>query len=452
MESVIPRIVLAGAGSGSGKTTAACALMQAFADMGVHVGAFKCGPDYIDPMFHRHITGRGVNLDPFFFSADTLGYLLDRYGTKDGINIIEGVMGYYDGVGLSDKAGTYTVAKAASCPVVLILGAGGAALSLLAVLEGFARFRPDSGIRGVIFNRCPPSLYPSLSEAVNEHFGGEIRPLGYLPVMPDCSLESRHLGLVTADEVEGLDGKLAELSRRAAESVDLEGLLELARGAEKLSFSPPELPKAGESVRIAVARDRAFCFYYEDSLDLLRDIGAQLIPFSPLDDARLPEDIHGLYLGGGYPELYADRLSENSSMRSSIFDALSRRRLACIAECGGFMYLTQAIAGRPMVGFLDGECSDAGKLTRFGYIKLRAEKDSMLCRRGGEIAAHEFHHWDCTLPGSDFTAEKPTGRKWVCGVASDRLYAGFPHFNFLSEPGFALEFYRTCLEVKHSHD
>ncbi|MBO4331522.1 MAG: cobyrinic acid a,c-diamide synthase, partial [Oscillospiraceae bacterium] len=231
MTSAVPRVLLAGAGSGSGKTTAACALMQAFADMGVDVGAFKCGPDYIDPMFHRHITGRGVNLDPFFFSADTLGYLLDRYGSKDGINIIEGVMGYYDGVGLSDEASTYSVAKAASCPVVLILGAGGAALSLLAELEGFARFRPDSGIRGVIFNRCPPSLYPSLASAVNERFGGVIRPLGYLPSMPDCSLESRHLGLVTADEVDNLDRKLSELSRRAAECVDLDVLLELARGA-----------------------------------------------------------------------------------------------------------------------------------------------------------------------------------------------------------------------------
>jgi cobyrinic acid a,c-diamide synthase len=452
MESVIPRVVLAGAGSGHGKTTAACALMQAFTDMGVRVGAFKCGPDYIDPMFHRHITGRGVNLDPFFFSADTLGYLLDRYGTKDGINIIEGVMGYYDGVGLSDEASTYAAAKAASCPVVLILGAGGAALSLLAELEGFARFRPDSGIRGVVFNRCPPSLYPSLAAAVNERFGGGIRPLGFLPVMPDCSLESRHLGLVTADEVEDLDRKLAELSRRARESVDLEGLLELARGADRLSFRPPELPKAEESVRIAVARDRAFCFYYEDSLDLLRDMGAELISFSPLDDERLPEDVHGLYLGGGYPELYADRLSENLSMRSSILDALKRGRVACIAECGGFMYLTQSVAGRPMVGFLEGECRDNGKLTRFGYIRLRAEKDNMLCRRGGEIAAHEFHHWDCTLPGADFTAEKPTGRKWSCGTASDRLYAGFPHFNFLSEPGFALDFYKTCLEVKLAHD
>ena len=219
MGNSVPRIMLAGAGSGCGKTTMTCAVLQALTDRGVDTIAFKCGPDYIDPMFHRRITSSGGNLDPFFFPPDTMNYLLDKYGGSHAISVIEGVMGYYDGLGLSDEASTSTVARATGTPVVLVLNAKGASRSLLAELEGFLRFRPDSGIRGVIFNRCSPSLYPLLADAVKEHFGGEVQPLGYLPPMPDCSLESRHLGLVTAAEVADLEDKLHALSLQAEKSL-----------------------------------------------------------------------------------------------------------------------------------------------------------------------------------------------------------------------------------------
>ncbi len=450
MEQKVSRVLLAGSGSGCGKTTAVCAVLRALVDRGLDVGAFKCGPDYIDPMFHRRITGNGANLDPFFFTPDALNYLLHRYGGCRAVNVIEGVMGYYDGLGLSDEASTWTVAKATGTPVVLVLNSKGAARSLLAVLEGFLRFHADSGIRGVLFNRCSPALYPLLAAAVRERFGGEIVPLGFLPPMPDVALESRHLGLVTAAEVEDLEEKLAILSRQARETVDLEGLLALAGSAPAVPFAPPALPPKGEPVRLGVARDKAFCFYYEDSLDVLQDMGAQLVPFSPMEDAALPSGLHGLYLGGGYPELYAARLSRNGSMRASVRAALEAG-LPCVAECGGFMYLTSAIAGEAMVGFLPGECRDQKKLTRFGYITLRAGEDNLLCRAGEAIPAHEFHHWDCTFPGEKFTAEKPTGRKWACAQASGSLYAGFPHFHFLANPAFAVNFYNACLEVKRAH-
>ncbi len=450
MKRSVSRVVLAGSGSGCGKTTAVCAVLQALADRGLDVGAFKCGPDYIDPMFHRRITGNSGNLDPFFFDADTLSWLLARYGGGRQVNVVEGVMGYYDGLGLSDEASTWTVARATRSPVVLILNAKGASRSLLAVLEGFLRFHEDSGIRGVIFNRCSPSLYPLLAEAVQERFGDGILPLGYLPSMPDCSLESRHLGLVTAAEVEDLQEKLRALSLQAEKTLDLDGLLRLAASAEELSCEGPKLPERAEGVRIAVAMDRAFCFYYEESLDVLRDMGAELVPFSPMEDAALPADIHGLYLGGGYPELYTERLSANASMLASVRAALNGE-LPCIAECGGFMYLTERIAGVPMVGFLPGDCRDTGKLTRFGYVNLIAGEDNLLCRAGESIPAHEFHHWDCSEPGSRFTAAKPSGRKWACAQAGKRLYAGFPHFHFLANPAFAENFYHACLEVKRGH-
>ena len=450
MERSVPRVVLAGAGSGCGKTTAACAVMQALTDRGLNVGAFKCGPDYIDPMFHHRITGTSGNLDPFFFSPETLDHLLARYGEGRDVNVIEGVMGYYDGLGLSDEASTWTVARATRSPAVLILNAKGASCSLLAELEGFLRFHPDSGIRGVVFNRCSPSLYPMLAEAVKARFGAEVRPLGYLPPLPDCTLESRHLGLVTAAEVEDLAEKLRILSEAAEKSLDLDGLLDLAADAPPVVRSGPALPEKGETVRIAVARDRAFCFYYEESLDVLRDLGAELVDFSPLADAALPDGIHGLYLGGGYPELAARELSANGAMRASVRAALEKG-LPTVAECGGFMYLTEEIAGEPMVGFLPGKCFNTGKLTRFGYVNLIAEEDNLLCRAGESVPAHEFHHWDCTEPGDRFTAKKPSGRSWRCAAAGKRLYAGFPHFHFLANPTFAVNFYHACLEVKRGH-
>jgi len=203
------------------------------------------------------------------------------------------------------------------------------------------------------------------------------------------------------------------------------------------------LPEKGAPVRIGVARDRAFCFYYEDSLDLLRQLGAELVPFSPLTDERLPNGVQGLYLGGGYPELYAAQLEENHALRRQIRDVVYAG-MPCIAECGGFMYLTQAIAGHAMVGALPGDCFDTGKLTRFGYITATAQKDSLLCRAGEQVPMHEFHHWDTPQPGGAFLAEKPSGKQWRCAYATDTLYAGFPHFHFYAKPVMAQRFLAAC--------
>ena len=451
MRKATPRLLIAGSGSGCGKTTVTCALLQALAESGRRPGAAKCGPDYIDPMFHRAITGAaGCNLDPFFFDDDTLRFLLAQAGAGKDVTLIEGVMGYYDGIGLaSSRASTFEVAQRTESPVVLVLNAKGAGLSVLAVLEGFLRFVPRSGICGVVLNGCTAMSYPTLKREIESRFG--IRACGFLPQLPDCSLESRHLGLVTAAEVGNLKEKMQRLGAAARETIDLDALLEIAKSAPPLTFAPPDIPEAGEHVRIGVARDRAFCFYYEDSLDLLRRLGAELVPFSPLSDERLPEEVHGLYLGGGYPELDADKLEKNAPMRKAVCAAVEAG-MPCIAECGGFMYLTEAIGDEPMAGFLPGTCFDTGKLTRFGYVTLRAKKDNLLCRTGGEIAAHEFHHWDCTCPGDAFAAEKPTGRRWECAVASDTLYAGYPHFHFYSNLEFLYSFYDACIKEKHRHD
>ncbi len=453
MTQTLPRVVFAGTNSGCGKTTVTCAILQALVNRRLQVGAFKCGPDYIDPMFHSSIIGaKSANLDLFFFQPNTLRFLLAKNAAGCHISIMEGVMGFYDGLSLTTtEASTYAVTQATQSPVVLVLNAKGAALSVLAEIQGFLTFRPDTRICGVILNQCSATAYRLLAKEIESHFRHQVRPLGFLPPMPDCALQSRHLGLVTAAEVQNLRQKLQMLAAQAEQTLDLDGLLQLAQTAPDLACTPVELPRQAEPVRIGVARDRAFCFYYEDSLDALGQMGAELVPFSPLADHHLPADLQGLYLGGGYPELYAHHLSTNTAMRTAIKEAL-QQGLPCIAECGGFMYLTQAIVDQPMVGFLPGRCFDTGKLTRFGYVRLRANRDSLLCKAGEEICGHEFHHWDCTHNGEAFTATKPSGTGWNCVQANGQLYAGFPHFHFYANPDFAVNFYRACLKEKHRHD
>ena len=443
MQRRVPRLVLAGTNSGCGKTTVTCAVLQSLVRRGLRVGAAKCGPDYIDPMFHSRVIGaKSSNLDSFFFDRDTMRYLLAHNGQDCDITVIEGVMGYYDGLGLtSTRASTYETARETESPVVLAVNARGAALSVVAAVQGFLDFAPDNNVQGVILNGCSAMSYGALARELESRLG--VRACGYLPRLPECTLESRHLGLVTADEVEDLREKLRQLAEAAEKTLELDALLEIAHNAPVLDFTPPVLPEKGAPVRIGVARDRAFCFYYEDSLDLLRQLGAELIPFSPLANKKLPDGVQGLYLGGGYPELYAAQLEENHALRRQIRDAV-HTGMPCIAECGGFMYLTESIAGRAMVGALPGDCFDTGRLTRFGYITATAQEDSLLCRAGEQVPMHEFHHWDTPQPGDAFGAEKPSGKQWRCAYATDTLYAGFPHFHFYAKPVMAQRFLAAC--------
>ena len=450
MQTRVPRLVLAGTNSGCGKTTVTCAILQALVNRGLRVGAAKCGPDYIDPMFHSRIIGaKSSNLDAFFFEENTLRLLLAENGKDCDVTVIEGVMGYYDGLSLtSTRASTYETAQKTKSPVVLVVNARGAALSVLASVQGFLQFQPENHICGVILNGCTAMSYAPLAKALEERLG--IRACGFLPRLPDCALESRHLGLVTAQEVENLREKMQLLAVQAEKTLDLDALLAIAKGAEPVSFAPLQLPEPGEPVRIGVARDKAFCFFYEDSLALLEKLGARLVFFSPLEDAALPENLQGLYLPGGYPELYAEALSENKAMLQSIRQAVSSG-LPCIAECGGFMYLTGAIGDSPMANVLPGKCFDTGKLTRFGYVTLTAQEDNLLCRAGEQVTGHEFHHWDAEDPGSGFMAEKPSGKRWPCVHATKTLYAGYPHFHFYANPSFAVRFLDACRKEKHSH-
>jgi len=447
----IPRIMIAAAGSGSGKTTVTCGLLQAFLNRGIRPASFKCGPDYIDPMFHTEVLGiKSRNLDLFFTDEAATKYLLCKNSEASELAVLEGVMGYYDGLaGISDQCSSYDLAVKTRTPVILVTDCRGMSVSIAAVIKGFLEMRKDHGIRGVILNRIPPALYADIKGLIERELSLEV--LGYLPVMEDCRLESRHLGLVTAGEIGNLKEIINRLAEQAVNTVDLDRILELSKEAPEIGFSVPErLAEArrdaeGPPVRIAVAMDKAFCFYYQDNLDLLAELGAEIVPFSPLEDKALPDGVRGLILGGGYPELYLKRLSENSTMLRSVRQAILGG-MPCLAECGGFMYLHQWVLDGEgnrygLAGVIEGESFPTRKLTRFGYITLTALEDNVLCGKGAELKGHEFHYWDSTETGNGFCAKKPLRKShWNCMVVKGNLLAGYPHMHFYSNIGAAAAF------------
>lgn len=460
----IPGLMFAATGSGSGKTLVSCGLMQAFLNRNLTVASFKCGPDYIDPMFHTKVLGtKSRNLDLFLADEGVVQYLYCKHTKEADLAVIEGVMGYYDGVGgSSSRASAYELAGVLNVPVVLVVNARGMSLSAAALVKGFLEFRQDSRIRGVILNQISPMLYDRMKNAIEGETG--VKVYGYLPTMEECEVESRHLGLFMPGEIKDFKSRLDKVSRAMEETLDIEGLLGLAEGQRKIHGL--ETGKgiegtvknihdriAGEELRIAYARDEAFCFCYQDNLELLRDMGAVLVPFSPLRDANLPENIHGMLLFGGYPELYAKQLSENITMREEIKTALSSG-LPTMAECGGFLYLGERLQEKgswkeyPMAGVFPTRGYDTGKLVRFGYVELKEGK--VFGRDVGRVHAHEFHHYDTDGPGEDFLAEKPvSGRNWRCIHSSETVFAGFPHQYFYGNLKLPEAFLLACAEFKN---
>ena len=437
-----PRLLLAGTGSGCGKTTVTTALLRALQRRGEALCAFKCGPDYIDPMFHTAVLGLpSRNLDLFFEDERGVRGQLARHIPAGGMGVIEGVMGFYDGVsGTTDTASAAHLARATGAPAVLIVRPKGQSLSLAAEIHGFRTFAENT-LAGVILNGVSAGMYPFYKQ-IAEKAGLPV--LGFLPPVPEAEIPDRHLGLVTAAELTDLREKIERLADAAEQGLDLDALCALARTAEPLTDEPAPLPRVTDaSVRVAVAKDRAFCFYYEDNFDVLRELGAEIVPFSPIEDKALPENIDGLYLGGGYPELYANRLAENQTMRRSVKTAIASG-LPTVAECGGFLYLLEALDGAPMAGVLPTAARMTRKLQPFGYVTLTARKDNLLCAAGEQFPAHEFHYAQAVDNGADFRAVKPNGRAWDGGFASDTLYAGFPHLYFRAKPEIAANFVRKC--------
>ena len=445
----LPRILVAGTSSGSGKTTAACTLLSLLQRRGMQVKACKCGPDYIDPMFHKRVSGVPcTNLDPFFCDENLLKYLLCKNCRQ--ITVIEGVMGYYDGTSRegTDNS-TFTVADITDTPVILVVDGKASGASLLAALEGFLHFVPESHIKGVLFNRMTPMNYQSIRALMQKRFGGAVIPIGYIPPLPeDCLIPSRHLGLVTASEIKDIQERLEKTADLCESTIDIDAILAAEESSSELEFIPPDI-KHFESINIAVARDEAFCFYYDSTLDLLEEMGAELTFFSPLKDEEIPAGSDGLMIGGGYPELYSGMLESNIHSKESVRKAVASG-MPTIAECGGFQYLGESLDGHKMCGVLKHSSARTEHLVRFGYITLTSCRNGLFGPAGTKFKAHEFHYWDSTDNGDAFTARKPSGREWECAVMTDTLYAGYPHLFLPSNIPAAEAFYKKCLKYKES--
>ena len=438
-----PRILIGATGSGSGKTTITCALLEILKRQGKKVQAFKCGPDYIDPMFHRTVLGiPSKNLDTFFTGEKMTAELFMESAVNADISVMEGVMGLYDGLGGIRKEGSaYDLATVTDTPVILVIDAHGMGRSILPLIAGFLSYDTIHLIRGIILNRTSGAFFETIRPEIEKSFPVEV--LGYFPNQKEILLESRHLGLKRPEEVEKMAELLAKTADMLEKTVDIDRLFAIAEGAselpegstlEKDSYGKQKvhLQKSGKRPVIAVARDEAFCFYYEDNLKALEKAGAEIVFFSPLHDGSVPKEADGLLLPGGYPELYAKELSENKTMLADIREK-AELAMPIVAECGGFMYLHQTMEDTEhhvyeMAGVVPGDCFYTGKLVRFGYIK-----------------GHEFHYFDSTANGDDCVALKPvSGKKYDCVFDKNSCFVGFPHLYYPSAPQFVENFVKKA--------
>ena len=430
------RLVIAGTGSGCGKTTASLLVMAALVRRGLRVAPFKVGPDYIDPEFHQVVCGRpSYNLDSWLMTPEQMFRVLAQ---PMDVGIIEGVMGYYDGLdSITLSCSTWDVARTVRARSVLVVDASGGAASVAATVRGFSALTDSSRIAGVLVNRVSGERHYSLIRDAVDHYC-RLPCVGYLRKTPELVFPSRHLGLVPAAETESLSARLETAVREAEQTLDLDAILELAAQAEPLpDVTLPVLPDY-TGFRLGIAMDEAFHFYYPDNLDQLRRSGMTLCPFSPVHDRMPPDNLNGLYLGGGFPEVFAAQLTENTSMRQALRDLLAGG-LPCYAECGGLMYLGRDIDGMAMTGFLPVRCHMTSRLQRFGYVTVREQS-------GLVFPAHEFHHAASeALPGAQqvYTVTKAgqPEKVWTCGYQKARTLGAFAHVYFADRPDLMRRFW-----------
>jgi cobyrinic acid a,c-diamide synthase len=456
--------MLAAPKSGSGKTTITCALLQTLKNKGQRVVSYKCGPDYIDTMYHEKVIEiPSKNLDTFFTDENTTRELFLRNRAEEDFAVLEGVMGLYDGLGgIREEGSSYHLAKVTNTPIILVIDAKGMGRSIIPLIAGFLQYDTSYLIKGVILNRMSKAYYDIIKSFIESEL--QISVIGYFPDQKNLHIESRHLGLVLPNELADIREQLQRASEEFEKTISLDEIIKISEAAEDIEQPPKintsEIPtiqmpanqmpaiKVHSNVNIAVARDEAFCFYYEDNLLLLQEKGANIKYFSPIHDSKLPEDSNAILLGGGYPELYAEKLCSNTSMCESIRKAFNNK-MPIVAECGGFMYLHSEIIDKngeshPMADVVHASCSYKDKLVRFGYIEIK-ENHSNFLSQGSKIKGHEFHYYDSTYNGNDCTAIKPiTGKEYPCIIEGENYWLGFPHLYYPSNPDFAENFVRKA--------
>jgi len=441
-----PRLVIGGTHSGVGKTTIATALIAAFSRRGLRVQPYKVGPDFIDPGFHQAACGSfSRNLDGWMLSRVTNLEVFARAAADADLAIIEGVMGLFDGhSGSSEEGSTAEMAKWLNAPVLLVADGSAMARSAAALVRGFEMFDPKLDIAGIVFNRIGGDRHAELLRgSVSEYCTTEV--VSCLPRNAEIAIPSRHLGLTLAAE-SLTQGSLTQMADWIEANLDLDRLLALASKRASSFDAPHEAARtAGPAVRIGIAQDQAFCFYYRDNLDLLARRGAELIPLSPISDSELPAGIGGLYLGGGYPELYAERLSANHSMLRAIRE-FAESGGPVYAECGGFMYLTEGIVdadGRehPMAGVFPTRARMQPRLAALGYVQPKLTGDCLWAANCHDLRGHQFRYSKIDpMPESIARAYCEP----VEGYRRNAVLASYVHLHFLSNPWFAEQFVQHC--------
>ena len=426
-------LMIAAPASGSGKTTITMGLLRALKNRGLDVVGYKVGPDYIDPAFLTAAAGQPArNLDLHLQGEQGVFYNLKQGQAEYGI--IEGVMGYFDGISNTWQNSSYHLSTLLHTPTVLIYTPKGEMFSAIPKLKGMAEF-PRSMFQAVILNHVSQHYYELLKEAVEQHT--TLKVLGFAPKMDEIELKSRHLGLVQSVEIHELDHKIETVAYVLSQHLDMEqliGMMSACPVEDALNDPFKGFNLARRDITVAIAKDEAFSFYYTENLELLSQT-CRVVYFSPLRDAQLPPSDF-VYLGGGYPEVFHLELSENTSMLRSIKEYADQGGYL-YAECGGFMYLTESVEDAPMVGLFRGKTRLTPRLQRFGYIDVTLKQDCLLGQAGTTFSGHEFHKSVSDVTGDTmFHIRKTLGTNtWECGFRYKNVVAGYPHINFLGHPG-----------------
>lgn len=453
-----PRVILAGTNSGVGKTTLSLGIIAALRKRGLTVQPFKTGPDYIDPGYHTGAAGRiSRNLDSWLLSRNANLELFKKQALGADISVIEGVMGLYDGLADTEEGSTAQLAKMLKCPVILIIDARSLSRSAAAICLGYKEFDRQVLIKGIILNNIGSSShYSNVRSAIEKKTG--IPVIGYLTKSPDLKLPERHLGLVPAPEKKIGASFYRKLSNLVEQHIDLDKIISISRSAQPLVKNEKKesaifsKKPVKDPVTIAVAFDEAFNFYYQDNLDMLESSGARLAMFSPLHDNRLPEGTQGIYIGGGFPELFAKKLSLNTKLKGEIRREV-KNGLPIYAECGGLMYLVNRIIDFdkkkwPMVGIFKASVNMGRRLHGLGYVNIEAVKDNILSKKGAKVRGHVFH-WSYldNLPKEAafaYKIKKNTGKAFCDGLIQGNVLASYAHLHFGSAQRLANNFTHSC--------
>lgn len=455
-----PRVILAGVNSGVGKTTLAIGIMLALKEKNISVQPFKTGPDYIDPTYHLSAAGRiSYNLDSWLLSPETILELFTRHAKNADLSIIEGVMGLYDGMQDTEQGSTAHLAKLLNSPVILILDAHSLSRSAAAIALGYKEFDRDIKIEGVILNNIGSRNHLNFVKNAIET-KTKIKVVGFLPKSSELRLSERHLGLIPTAEMKLNEAFRKKLSNLVKQYIDLESILKISQKAQPLPYCKEGIfnQKALKKyVTIGIARDKVFNFYYEDNLAILKNLGAKLVEFSPLSHKRLPKGIDGLYIGGGFPELFAEQLSKNIKLKKEIYE-LSKGGLPIYAECGGLMYLMDGLINFKkrefsMVGIFKGSVNMNNKLRALGYATIETIKDNILSKKGARNRAHIFH-WSYLegIPKNTTFAyrirRKDKEEGLYDGLVRENVLASYAHLHFASNLNFAKNFIKSCEELR----